>query len=437
MKRNHETFRLASAASLRLAAGRAPVCWRSELGRRASQAGRLRHACDWVGPLARMAARLRDKPLFGDCLAELVEAADAGDGGDARQNQTRRAPKPQATPSPISKSNRSRRRLTRPGDPAECSSGNVGQDAISFHQAPPVCPTEVTELPHRASRDLIEICAEKQERIPSQHSRAACELPASATPQSPPHPAIGPQIECEENAQSQLKAAQRKTDAGSGAEEFAKRIARRAVNSLRCLQPSPTVETQESDLLGEQWSTPLDGTTVSGGLLEQIMAGEPSATKAGRSIEQIVAGKPGATKAGKPGQLPEPASHSTSGATQQPEESPAIGVRRTIWSPSHEQDHAPPPDPFDDLSGHAPRDTEANRAGVERIAPPALAPSLPPLSPLTPAPQTAASGVLPLASETARQGAREEATPAEDLDALAAKIKFILDEQARRHGIDV
>lgn len=60
-----------------------------------------------------------------------------------------------------------------------------------------------------------------------------------------------------------------------------------------------------------------------------------------------------------------------------------------------------------------------------------------PLPPLLPAPQVGMP-VLPMALETAREGARAEALAAEeDLDALAAKIKLILDEQARRHGIDV
>jgi hypothetical protein len=69
------------------------------------------------------------------------------------------------------------------------------------------------------------------------------------------------------------------------------------------------------------------------------------------------------------------------------------------------------------------------------------APELPPLIP----PYAVDGPVLPVAVATARQGARVEAKAAselsepspEDLDALAEKIKLILDEQARRHGIDV
>lgn len=68
------------------------------------------------------------------------------------------------------------------------------------------------------------------------------------------------------------------------------------------------------------------------------------------------------------------------------------------------------------------------------IIPANIAPSLPPLL----SPRKAGIQLLPVAAATARQGAREEAMIAtDDLDVLAAKIKQILDEQARRHGIDV
>jgi hypothetical protein len=68
------------------------------------------------------------------------------------------------------------------------------------------------------------------------------------------------------------------------------------------------------------------------------------------------------------------------------------------------------------------------------IAPPAIAERLPPLAlPVeegTPSPAVAAT--------MAWAGAQAEAAvPDDDLDLLAAKIKRILDEEARRYGIDV
>ncbi len=447
MMRNRKILRSASAAGLGLAAGRTPACWRSELTRQASQTGSLRRACDWVGPLAKVSARLLDKPLFGNCLAELVEAADAIDGDSARQTQPRRASKSLAAPTSTGKSNGPRRRQARTGGSAECSTEATGQDAVPPHRAPQVCAAEVTALPHRASRELLELCVEKQDLVNRRSPAAACDSSNAAKPRS--HSFTQSKIEREDDAPLQRIAGRRKTEAisqlskpyatrrdsfatvngrnsnlvaysASGPEEFAQRIARRAINKLRRLQPPPNGETQESGLLARQWSTTLDGTTAPAGLLKRIATGEQETVKAGERR-----------------QSPQAASQSPYAATRKPVKSPAIEERQTRSSPSDEQDQAPSPEPFDDLSSHARRNTADSRPGAERIAPPALAPSLPALSPLTPAPQPAASGVLPLASDLARQGAREEATPTEDLDALAARIKFILDEQARRHGIDV
>src|SRR5262249_9997132 len=88
-------------------------------------------------------------------------------------------------------------------------------------------------------------------------------------------------------------------------------------------------------------------------------------------------------------------------------------------------------------------DSDSEREEVEwpppaRIAPPATAPSLAPLLP----PQMPGAIAPPVAAATARPGPRGQETaarPEEGLSdgRLAAKLKRILDEEARRHGIDV
>ena len=71
---------------------------------------------------------------------------------------------------------------------------------------------------------------------------------------------------------------------------------------------------------------------------------------------------------------------------------------------------------------------------ADPIDPPIVTPMLPWLVPSP----TVGTPSLSVASATVRQGAWSEAFAGEeDLDALAAKIKLILDEEARRHGIDV
>jgi len=69
------------------------------------------------------------------------------------------------------------------------------------------------------------------------------------------------------------------------------------------------------------------------------------------------------------------------------------------------------------------------------FAPPSLTPSLPPLLPAV----SPGSVFLPIAADEARRSARRGELNAEekDLSLLAAQMKRILDEEARRHGIDV
>ncbi len=68
-----------------------------------------------------------------------------------------------------------------------------------------------------------------------------------------------------------------------------------------------------------------------------------------------------------------------------------------------------------------------------QILPPTLVSLLPPLT----TPQGVSVPPLPVATATVRLGSRMEAPSEEDLDVLAARIKRILDDEARRHGIDV
>ena len=77
---------------------------------------------------------------------------------------------------------------------------------------------------------------------------------------------------------------------------------------------------------------------------------------------------------------------------------------------------------------------EADQPPPAEIASPAVAEALPPLMPSCPT-----GGVAPpIAAELTRAGARAEATVLEDdLATLAAKVKRILDEEARRYGIEV
>jgi hypothetical protein len=79
-------------------------------------------------------------------------------------------------------------------------------------------------------------------------------------------------------------------------------------------------------------------------------------------------------------------------------------------------------------------DVESEWSSSDRIAPPTVVPSLSRLLP----PQGSYESVPALAAMINRQQAKQEATTREDdLAGLAENIKRILDEEARRHGIDI
>ncbi|MCA9934689.1 MAG: hypothetical protein KC415_12230, partial [Anaerolineales bacterium] len=70
-----------------------------------------------------------------------------------------------------------------------------------------------------------------------------------------------------------------------------------------------------------------------------------------------------------------------------------------------------------------------------RFAPPQMAERLPGLRPL---PRPGTANAFPIAANIAKHSARHEAESVpDDLDTLARQIKQILDEESRRHGIDV
>lgn len=89
----------------------------------------------------------------------------------------------------------------------------------------------------------------------------------------------------------------------------------------------------------------------------------------------------------------------------------------------------PPEDNFDPRMEDAP----STSGWAKQIEPPVTAPQLPPLIP----PQMIGMPVVPVATATIRREARAEEMADEDLDLLATRIQRILDEEARRHGIDV
>jgi len=112
-----------------------------------------------------------------------------------------------------------------------------------------------------------------------------------------------------------------------------------------------------------------------------------------------------------------------------PESSPLTGVE----SPSH--DHVDSSSFLSSPSWRRPVAGTEDWAAENRIAPPTVTPSPVALRP----PESANVPALPVASVTAQLGAKVEEAMAQgdDLTLLASKIERLLNQEARRHGIDV
>jgi hypothetical protein len=209
----------------------------------------------------------------------------------------------------------------------------------------------------------------------------------------------------------------------------------RAERALRDAGPTITPLQLGAVALAQQLAVPVAGMAAPRDLLRQLAgidlaAGADSSGAAGR-----------APPAPGPGAQPREASHTAADVPAGGRLSEAPGANGHA---SARQSQAPPvgsapreptagPLPRGDGASHVALGAHVAEEQIERIAPPSLAPQLPPLLP----PRLMGMPTLAVASEIARQGALAEATAGDDLDTLAAKIKHILDEEARRHGIDV
>jgi hypothetical protein len=208
-----------------------------------------------------------------------------------------------------------------------------------------------------------------------------------------------------------------------------------------------------SPLLQEQWITPVDGPAAPAEFLIDLARLTEATEVTGaaaemkwpktRSLTDNTSGSPRSEDLGKAGSARRQTGARTDGTQQSfshkhseflPAPDDASGIqdvdhwrkpaaRRGIGSPAT---HGLEWIEFRDADGSS---AESN------LAPATLSPSLPPLLPAA----SPGSPALPMAAATSRYGAwrGEVDAPEKDLNLLAAQMKRILDEEARRHGIDV
>jgi hypothetical protein len=446
-----------------LAGGQAPVLWQRDLGRATARLEALRRASAWLTTLAAVRPRLQDDPLLGRRLAELTNRVAQPTGSRPETDRIRR-PRPAWSERPPA-----RGPSIPPEDkasPAPSQSGIPKASAATARQssqAPGEQPSRRWALPPlrleaQASRAFLgplageAASATGPDRFRDRQTRG---LPQPRTRVSPPV--------------AHDRAAQRNWLRG-----LARRVERSLLQNgpylhLRSQPASPEQpELARGPSLTDPWAAPLGGQPASADLLARL-AGTSVSDSYGsgrtaqpqqashrpslrRSTERPFAAAAGETQPWSrtglapsddlvqwPGaSVPVGDSHGFGRADQ-----PQAASQQPSFSRSVQQSIAAAAGatPTEDTPG----DVLATEASAKKrdgggfappagIAPPRMGASLPPLL----APQSVHEPPPTIATDAIRRGGRQEAAMAEDdLSMLAAKIKRILEEEARRYGIDV
>lgn len=440
MSRALDLFPSSTDPSAVLSGGRAPVCWRHDLSRVTEPLAVLRKASGWCEELAGAHPRLCDKPLLGDCLAGVLE---------------REAP-PQSFP--LEKPRRRPATVSQPG--RACPPERAERDLHTLSPPEPICSplrrtadarpelswTTANAAPRSADRPLLCRLAGESEKVTGDEPRPARSIEPHLHCAAPkPAPVVGDRSE-----RALLDCvSQRATRA---VHEFTVPRIQGAAGS-----PAGQPELGTSPSLADQYSMSLEGPRVPAQLLTQLAALTPDGRSLSTVERAVNAGQPGsqstptqspsvqqgrdALSASRIPTLHEPHTRAPGRANRQREitHSASSGTETkgstTMPGTNPSREHSEPP-----LLPISPElslavDDEGDSLTLPRIAPPGLTPLLPPLK----SPSTTGSPVLPVAAATARISAKraEDAARGEDLSILAAQINRILNEEARRHGIDV
>lgn len=410
-----------------LAGGRAPTWWERTMVHRTAWLNGLRRDCAWIETLSAMRVRLRDGPLLGSGLAALTAQGPRPGEPLPQVAQPGRAPGPTHP---------------RVREPAQPSPPRSPGEARPADQMPGKAPSRRSALP-------------PLQQEPTASHAALARLAGGAVPDversSAFHQQAGETLEPGTSASPQIS-----QEAGDH-RDWLHQVAQRVTHSLRQDGPDRSPgrasldppEAGEGPPVAELWAKPLDGLPASADLLTRL-AGAPvaDADRPGREASRWEVGRPAASSDWLARPAGVPGADNDGSAYKAPIEplsgrAPVIPPRNQLTTQTT-KDHylwqtgelaptegtpaaAIPP------STSRREDIGGGLASPTRIAPPKAASLLPPLLP----PQVASGPPSPVTAAIVQQDGRQEEATEEDLSALAAKVKRILDEEARRHGIDV
>jgi hypothetical protein len=435
------------AANTAFAGGRAPRAWQRGIARAVAPLGALRRSAAWLAGLARVRLGLRDEPLLGRCFQEIASQPfpTAGPGQPEVQPRPTR-PRLSDPPARLTRasatepgSNRARRQPVPPPIPRreETRRGEREEGSV-HHPRDRRDAAEPLTLGIRAERELIQRWADRSGALAAAQGREGAPVSADAAKRgrdgegvfggvgglrpSPPAPLPAARPDPRERGEhgrvavfpSVSTPSLFSDETGGGSFErrqsplsrWSGRAAGRGAGGEGRRPMTPPFEAPEAPGgaaslprapidLPAPWRLSVTGETAPGELLERWRT--PGLDAPVRSAR--------------------------------PSSSPGAPSRNLQAPP---RDEAPPP-----VRAQQPEIPETAHQETTLLPPP---PSLPPFlrtngagDGLARHPMTAAVEAKTILAPPAGPAV----PPAEDLDALAAKIQRILDDEARRHGISV
>ena len=447
-----------------LADGRSPACWQRQLAQTVDKSEKVTRACSWLDDIIHQRPpTLHTGSLLGDCLDQLLDYADEGaisPGDDTRLGS--------GINKPVTHKPRHRRISEWPWR-------EVGNDK-SVRKADTVA-VEPSDQPAQAKRSLLTRLAGETAVAQSQPSTAQNKF---ARPKKPLPGVINQSLPISTSAVDPLID---QVDPRGLSERLAKRTRQRhltkpdpgrtmgnlEVKDLRAEKGNLSWSEVRPSGLETQWRQSLFGQVAPAAILAALNApsfkqstDDASGSESQRPILDDgrvdrtgdFIRRPQADKARNSRLQHHTLSRSVSteeNASKNPSTRPDISRSKPEQQIQPEQQHQPERQnkslgvessatttthpAADQDNGEQTRSTngQSREMTPPRFAPPQLAPTLADLHPPRPA-----TAVNPVASDTAKRSGRREAVDAgETLDDLAYKIKQILDEESRRHGIDV
>ena len=418
-----------------LRAACSPQHWHVQMQRQRQRAARLSQACGWLeeGP-AKKHKRLLAQPLMGACLAELINALE-GEGLPLTAVEGQEAVRPTAV--------RRREKLSPPEQKPRRPSA---QPLVRLR------PTSAGDRPAKAT--LNPGWPAKANLALLQRLAGARVGKAFLSPQAPRsirtgHHLAGDPNRLSEGGGAQLESIRAAATAGpTRAKVYASRARRilkdQAVGAAPIATVGAALETGGSrpGALERQWDWPLNGATIAGEHLARLAGGLTLSVRAVRSTgqSQSKSGSSNALSQALWDSLPASLGGLSSPGQEKPRTGTTAGIRPSAGNGGAQasEEERPFPEAMSggkgpDLVPHDPGESLASPA--PRLSPPQLAATLPSLRPI----QRPAQVLTPAAAFTAERSAQREAldTAPDDLDELADKLRRILEEEARRHGINV